>query len=89
MNEPDDVITQARCLYCGAEHYGPAVDAISHGEESCSSCGRTPPVFRDRAAYREARQEQLLYRERPRSEVDTGSNLLRGLRSQQNEWEDS
>lgn len=83
MNDPDeDLVMQARCLYCGAQHYGPAVYAISRGEDACGSCGRTPPVFHDRAAYRVARQEQFMYRERPRCEQDPASGVLDGLRDQ-------
>lgn len=31
------------CIYCGIEHYGINVYAISRGECPCHECGKTPP----------------------------------------------
>lgn len=55
------VVYQPRCVFCHAEHYAPAVHAISHGEAGCDRCRRVPPVFTSFAAYqaavRSARQQ--------------------------------
>jgi hypothetical protein len=54
----DETVMQPRCIFCKREQYAPAVYAISLGEHPCCWCGRTPPVFTDRAAYREALKDQ-------------------------------
>jgi hypothetical protein len=53
------VVMQPRCLYCGAEHYGPAVADISHGRAGCGRCGRIPPTFTSEDAYRQARRDHF------------------------------
>jgi len=50
----DNVVMQPRCVHCGIAHPGPAVMAISYGHAPCAHCGRTPQVYTDEAAYRDA-----------------------------------
>ncbi len=94
MSEPADdtvyVVMQARCLYCGAEHYAPMVSVISLGEAGCEACGRIPPVFHDDAAYRLARREVLAFRETSPLDVDTAlvTNLLHWAKPARDEDED-
>lgn len=43
---------QPRCVNCLAEHYGPAVLAISHGHLACESCHQVTKVYTDLERYR-------------------------------------
>lgn len=52
--EESGVWYQPRCVFCGREHYMPAVPAISHGQHPCCWCGLVPPVFGTRELYQRA-----------------------------------
>lgn len=64
------VVVQARCLFCGVQHYAPLVWEISNGRVSCASCGRVPPVFTSKTEYQEARRAHRWFREHPEASTE-------------------